>query len=235
MRPDRETLRLARARRHWLAPAVGLYLAIATGCGGSDVPSPDEEMLDVTQADLVGPLCLKRSCECKETPDAAGVPMGTEKRYEFRVGPSPGEMWVTVGEDTLYKSREKPTECFYLDLPPGKHPVTVRSRGEGGLTAAVKISELGAEGPWWYDTFYFNCGSPGRCTLDRLDHWRDRFMSRARRNIIDHCGSTAIRDIAWRTGRVRDRLYPTSIVLQFALDIYSFVPRYPPGHRECAQ
>jgi hypothetical protein len=222
--------------RHWLPFALGVLVAASSvSCGGADVPSPDEPMLDITRAELVGPLCRTRSCECRSGPDEAGMPSGVDKRYEIRVGPVPGEMWVTVGDNTLYKSREQATQCFYLDLPPGKHEVGVRARGESGFSAAVRIAELGAEGPWWYDTFNFSCGAPGRCTLDRLDHWREIFLTHAVRNVLDPCGSTAIRDIKWRTGRVRDRLYPTSMQLQFVLDVYSFTPRYPPGHRECAR
>lgn len=192
-------------------------------------------MMDVTRADLAGPLCSGRRCECKEAPDDAGLPAGIEKRYEVRVGPIPGEMWVKIGEDVLYKSRERSTECFYLDLEPGEHTVAVRAREEAGLSAAVKISEMGSEGPWWYDTFKFSCGAPGRCTLERLQHWKERFVARAERNILDHCGSTAIRDLAWRTGRARDRIYPTSMYMRFTLDVYSFTPEYPPGHSECAR
>lgn len=216
-------------------PGLGVVLVAAAGCGGSDLPSPDEPMLDVTRAELAGPLCSGRSCECREGGDDAGAPSGIDKRYEVRIGPVPGEMWVTVGDDVLYKSRERATECFYLDLEPGKHEVGVRARGHQGFSAAVRISELGAEGPWWYDTFNFNCGAPGRCSLSRLDHWRERFMARAERNILDHCGSTAVRDIAWRTGRMRDRIYPTSMHLHFVLDVYSFMPRFPPGHHQCAR
>ncbi len=208
-------------------------------CGGSDLPSPDERLLDVTDADLVGPLCTSRRCDCKEAPDDAGSATGSQKRYEIRIGPTPGEMWVTIGDDRLYKSPQRATECFYVDLDPGEHEVTARARGENGFSAAVRISELGdsdfvEDGPWWYDTFHFNCGAPGRCTMERLAHWQQRFRNRAVRNVLDTCGSTAIRDIAWRTGDVRERVYPTSIYLQFLLDVYDFDTLFPPGHPECA-
>ena len=221
--------------RFWLAAVLGGLIATGLGCGGAELSSPDDPLIEITRAELAGPLCRTRSCECRAGPDDAGMPGGVDKRYEFRIGPVPGEMWVTVGEHTLYKSREQATQCFYLDLESGKHTVEVRARGETGFSAAVRISEMGAEGPWWYDTFNFNCGAPGRCTLDRLEHWRERFLAHAQRNVIDTCGSTAIRDIKWRTGRLRDRVYPTSLLMQFVLDVYSFTPRYPPGHRACAR
>lgn len=226
-----------------IVPAGLAILVAGAACGGADLPNPDErdeDLLDVTRADLVGPLCSRRSCECASAPAEAGEPAAGDKRYEIRVGPMPDEMWVTVGDDVLYKSRERSTECFYVDLSPGEHRVAARVRGSRGFSAAVKISELGDspvedyEGPWWLDTFRFNCGAPGRCTTERLDHWRDRFRGRAERNILDPCGSTAVRDIAWRTGELRERIYPRSLHLEFTLDIYDFDPIFPPGHRECA-
>ena len=218
--------------------AIASFAAVVVcgACGPSTTPAPrvPEPPEALTRATLVGPRCASGlSCTCREpgadAADSEGSPPAPPyKRFEVRVGPHPNDLWVTVADNVLYKSRERGVECFYLDLVPGKHPVTVRGRGEGGVAAVVAISERSAGGPWWYPTFFFDCGQGGVCDAEGYEVWKAG-LSAFSRNLHAPCGSTKIRNIQWQTGRMPDGLHPSDIELRLLLDVYEFETSEAPG------
>jgi hypothetical protein len=188
-----------------------------------------------TEAVLAGPLCSTDRCDCRDqtapADGGAGVPDGEEtKRYEVHVGPAENGVWVTVDGMVLYKSDERAEDCFYVDLKPGKHQVTVQASRGGGIAAKVAISEYAPGTESWYDTFNFDCGMP--CSYDDLDAWKAS-LARYTRGIHDPCGSTKIADIAWDAGRAADQLHPQDLYLELVLDVYKFAPDYPHDAPEC--
>lgn len=222
-----------------LGPAIALgALALLTTCGGSGAAGLAPLPPRVTRATLAGPLCegMEVHCQCRApaTEDAphggsAGEPEPGFKRYEIRLGPTEDELWATVDDMVFYKTRERGEECYYVDLRPGKHPVTLRAQAAAGFAARMTIAEQGALG--WYDTFTFDCSTPNRCAMADLRDWDEAVRARP---IHDPCGSTKIRDIRWQTGRVPDRLHPDEIQLDLVLDIYRFTPEHGPGDAACA-
>jgi len=225
----------AKASRFSLIGLFGAALC-ALACGPSTkaaprVPEPPEPL---TRATLVGPLCDSGThCTCRDPAapvEAADddLPRAPYKRFEVRVGPHPNDLWVTVADNILYKSNERATECFYVDLVPGKHPVVIRGRGQNGVAARVSISERSAGGPWWYPTFDFDCGQGGLCDGDGFATWKAG-LARFSRNLHAPCGSTKVRALEWQTGRMPDGLIPADIELRLLLDVYEFETTEEPG------
>jgi hypothetical protein len=225
----RVVLSLAAVLAGWVLP---------TACGGAQQQvTIDPPPLAMTRATLSGPLCEAEVCQCRDeaqpadggagAPDAPGV-----KRFEIRVGPAANPLWVTVDGMVLYKSEQHATDCFYLDLRPGPHKVSLRAQREGGLSAAFQISEYGPATRSWYETFRFSCGSPGMCAHDEMDGEKERYGGYAR-GVHDACGSVKIKDIAWDTGRAPDNVHPSDLQVELTLDIYSFPPRFPHGDGRC--
>jgi hypothetical protein len=216
-----------------LVPCAALALWAACGGGKPAYRFPPPPAAE-TRATLSGPLCSAGACRCKASDGDAGDPGSTViKRYEVRVGPMPNELWVTIGDSVLYKSPERASECFYVDLRAGEHPVTIRGSRERGLGARVAISELNPAGPWWYDTFRFACGGPGLCGFEDLEEWK-RSLDKYTRGVHDPCGSTRIRGLRWQTGKAPDLLHPEDLEVELTLEVRDFVPEHPPGHETCA-
>jgi hypothetical protein len=207
---------------------------LASACSSSvqndPIPIPPEQL---TVATLSGPLCRDKVCRCRTDEASAGTPDAGFKRFEFRLGPTGDELWATVGDMVLYKSRERATDCFYIDLLPGTHRVSLRARGESGFGAALAVSELGVKGPWWYDTFAFTCGAPGLCDQETLRAWKASIAELGSKH--DPCGSTKIAGVTWQTGTMPDDLHPGEMLLQFTLQVYEFVPEHGPGDESCAR
>jgi hypothetical protein len=118
-----------------------------------------------------------------------------------------------------------------VDLLPGRHDVTIRARGADGFGARLAISELGAAGPWWYETFEFSCGAPGLCDQETLRSWRANITAYKEKH--DPCGSTKIKNLQWQTGTMPDNRHPGEILVQLTLQVYEFVPEYPSGDESC--
>lgn len=219
-----------------------LALLVLAACGGSK-PALDQVDLDplpeaVTTGVLSGPLCSPAACTCRAEGAAAdggaGAP-STEgvKRFELRVGPGENALWVLVDDMVLYKSDEHAQDCFYLDLAPGPHRVTLRARRPGGLQAKLEISEYAPSTASWYGTFRFECGVMGTCSNDELHDYRDA-LARYTRNLHDPCGSTKIKQLGWDSGRAPDQAHPEDLQLELTLDVYQFEPKYPHGDAACA-
>ena len=212
----------------WLAACSAPAHQIAIG------PPPDR----TTKGVLAGPLCEGKSCKCRDKDAAgdggAGFPdEAKKKRFEFRIGPSAQEEWVTVGEDVLYKDPERTEECFYVDLSPGETFVELRASDKNAVSAAWSIHELGKDTKSWYDTFAFNCGSPGACSYEELDEMKPKFAA-YKHHAEDLCGSVKIKGLSWDTGHSPDQNHPSELVVRLSLDVYKRAPTQPHGDPSCA-
>ncbi len=219
-----------------------LLLALA-GCGGGAAAGP-QVVIDpvpdaLTVGVLSGPLCTDQACQCRDASapadGGAGVPDGdARKRFEFRVGPSEHELWVKVDDMTLFKSGERATDCFYVDLMPGEHAVTLRAKQTGGFSAELTVSEYGVATQSWYRTFHFDCGAGGGvCDHDDMDAYKAS-LSKYARSLQDPCGSTKAKGISWDTGTAPDFVHPEDLQLELTLHVYDFAPKYPHGDSACA-
>jgi len=206
-------------------------------CGG------DRKMIKIgpppakaTTGALVGPLCKDGACTCMTSPEEAGVPEGAGlKRFEFRLGPTPHDLWVTLPGHVLYKSPERPTMCFYVDLPTGTHPIELRASQQSGVSAAIAISELGATTRSAYATFRFSCGSPGGvCSFEELDDKKAAYAD-AKMGVHDPCGSTKVKQVIWDTSRSPDNPVPGELAMRLNLHVYKFVPEKPSGDATCGK
>lgn len=189
-----------------------------------------------TIATLAGPLCTGQTCTCRgpDAPvDAAGTPDPGVKRFEFRVGPSEHDLWVTVDDMVLYKGVARAEDCFYVDLGAGDHAVGLRAHHGGGLSAAVAISEYAPATASWYQTYRFACGVPGVCSHDEIDAYKAS-LAQYRRGIHDPCGSVKIKNVTWDTGVAPDAMHPDDLALGLTLDVYDFAPKHPHGDPACA-
>jgi hypothetical protein len=216
---------------------ITLALLLVAACGGSHTqitmtPPPAR----VTSGTLAGPLCAGDHCSCRDQSapgdGGAGVPDDGKKRFEIQIGPASNELWVTVQGNVLYKSPEIATACFYVDLSPGQHPVVLRASHKDGLSAAFEIHELGTKTKSWYDTFTFNCGSPGVCGYDDLDREKARIAA-VPRSIHDKCGSVRIKGVQWDAGRSPDQAHPEDLQLGITLDIETWAPWKQHGDDTC--
>lgn len=208
-------------------------LLAACGGGRSQVeigPAPAR----VTNGPLAGPLCEPGACKCRQGDADAGVPAAPYKRYEIRIGPSPQEAWVTLPGRTLYKSNQIAEACFYVDIAPGEHPVTLRTSDPAGVVAVMKVSELGSKTGSWYETFAFSCGYGGACSFEQLEDIQSEYRA-VKRNLHDACGSTKIKAITWDHGKSPDRSHPNELAVSFLLDAYKFDPWKPHGDPTCGE
>lgn len=227
-----------------LAPRAGIALgavlaascAALASCGGG---TPKDTMAPlpapVTRATLAGPQCEveETACRCREPGEDAGLPAPGFKRYELRLGPASNPLWAEVGDMVFYKSQERSEECYYFDLRPGEYSVRLRAESPRGFGARMSLSEYGDSAKSWYDTFYFDCGSPGDCRDTDLEDW-DLSVRERKGRLHDPCGSTKVRSLEWMHGRLQDQVHPDSLQLGFVLDVYRFIPEHPTGDPACA-
>lgn len=213
------------------------WVLVCLSCSGSQsnpVPPLAPPPAGETVATLAGPLCEFGGCKCRED---AGEPEQEApegfKRYEVRLGPTDNPLWASIGDMLFYKSNERAMECFYVDLPPGRHATRLRASRETGFGARLRISELAPENQGWYSTFDFACGGPGLCERAAMEEWKQS-LTRYKKNAHDPCGSTKIREVVWQTGRLPDGVPPADLQVDFVLDIYKFTPTFGPGAPECA-
>jgi hypothetical protein len=218
------------------SPALAALAALSLlACSGGAATAPPLAAVPdrATRATLAGPLCEGASCQCREGVVDAGRPDAGKKRFELRLGPADHEVWATVDEMVLYKSRERATDCFYLDLLPGVHHVKLRGAGEPAVGFQASISEQGGTDgqAWWYDTFLFACGSPGPCDRAALDDFKRSMGGHGGK--LDPCGSTKVKRAGWHSGRMPDHGSPTDLEVGLELHVYGFAPAHPPGDPSC--
>jgi hypothetical protein len=217
---------------------VILLFAMAA-CGGAQrqqvqlqpTPAP------TTRATLVGPLCKTgQACTCRDegapADGGAGEPGEGVKRFEVRVGPAANAVWVMLDDMVLYKSEQRASECFYVDLAPGDHKLGVRAHNPGGLGAAVTVREYGVGPKSWYDSVHFECGTPGACSNDELDQQKADFAA-AVHGVHDVCGSVKVKGVAWNTGTEPDAMHPEDLQVEMTLDLYKFAPDKKHGDATC--
>ena len=199
-------------------------LVALSGCGAPAKqleigPPPAKE----TRGVLAGNLCQAGHCACRDGAGdgGAGLPNdAAHKRFEFRLGPTPQELWLTInGSTVLYKSPERADACFYVDLPTGAQAVELRASNPDGVSVALAVHELGTRTRSWYDTFQFACGSPGVCSFEELEANKAQYADRTK-NLFDRCGTTKVKAISWDHGKAPDQLHPSELLVRFTLDIY---------------
>lgn len=190
-----------------------------------------------TVATLAGPLCDGTRCTCRDprapADGGAGVPEEGVKRFEIHVGPSEHPLWVTLGDMVLYKSEARAEECFYVDLGAGDHPMQLRAKHAGGISAAVAVREYASGTSSWYDSYRFSCGSPGVCSHAELDDYKAS-LAKYERGVQDPCGSVKVKGISWDSGEAPDQQHPDDLVVGWTLDVYDFAPKRPHGDPACA-
>jgi hypothetical protein len=213
------------------------FLALVA-CSGSTQqvqipPLPPRSLQGV----LAGPLCHGDGCKCRELGAAgdggAGVPEDQRKRFEVRLQ-SAQELWATIGGTHVYKTPEQAEACFYVDLSPGTTPVELRGSNKDGVSAGITIRELGTKTKSWYDSFTFNCGAPGVCSMDNLTALKADLASRPH-HVMDMCGSVKIKGLTWVTSKGPDTEHPGELLVQLVLDIYKRVPTQAHGDPACGK
>ena len=205
---------------------VALFAA-SLSCGPKLGPMPPVPAA-VTNAELAGGLCSGALCACHEDAgpkQKVGEPAAGFKRFEVRVGPVGNELYLTVGPHTLFKSNERPTECFYVDLAPGDHQVALRAHRDPAFGAKFSISEMGVGGKHWYETFQFECGL-NVCSLEDVENWIEK--TRSLGELHDPCGSTKVSRVRYQTGNLPDGVHPSDLFVEAALEVYKFIPEKPP-------
>jgi len=138
-----------------------------------------------------------------------------------------------MADGVMYKDIEVAHKCFYVDLLPGDHEIAIRAHGDRGFGARVRISERGALGPWWYNTFDFACGAADFCDKGRLRKWQADIQKLGGK--IDPCGSTKISHIHWQSGQAPDDMHLSDLLLTLAMQVYDFVPQHGPADEACAR
>jgi len=140
---------------------------------------------------------------------------------------------ITIDPATvLYKSPERPEECFYIDLPSGNQPMELRASNPDGVSVAFQIHELGTQTKSWYDTFQFACGSPGVCSYDELEANKSQYAN-VPHQIYDRCGTTQVKGLAWDHGKAPDQEHPSELVVRFTLDIHKLAATKEHGDDTC--
>lgn len=220
--------------------AVSLML----GCPSQTSVQTDVSYPPRSTLSLSGPRCTgEGSCRCRpldsnDDQAEAAITAG-HKRFEFRLPRTTSAIWVDIeGRGHFYKAPEnmRPA-CFYVDLPAGKHRVTIHSvmsDPEIGLQTGLFINEYGPkEGPFWYRTFELSCGGMNKCTKAGLNAWVDA-MRRLPKGHFSPCGSVKLRRVA--VGGTREQRLDTEytdLTVRFTLEIYGFAPYQNPSSPEC--
>jgi hypothetical protein len=190
------------------------------------------------------------TCECRplegEGQAEEGIPAG-HKRFELRLPKTTSAIWVSVtgtsGEGSRGAAKGgvfyKPPEvvapaCFYFDLTPGQHTITVHSERkdvEVGLQTGLKIYEHGTKG--WYRSLDFVCGANEKCTKPAMDAWV-AFQKSQPRGVLDACGSTMIRHVTFRGVREEKALPEyTELDVHMLVKVYAFETFRAPGSPDC--
>jgi len=224
-------------------PFITAFSLLAPGCT-HNTPAPSASFPPATTLKLTTPRCADgKACACRD-PDAdsgqseESIPAG-RKRFEVRLPQTPTALWVSVeGQGVFYKPADRIAPvCFYLDLAPGEHPVTLHAEKrdpEVGLQAGLSINEYGPkEGPHWYRSLDFVCGGTDKCTKGLMEAWTAA-QRRLPRGVLDPCGSTMIRSVTVSGTREEHlNMEYQDLTLRFSLKVYGFETHRSPGSPDC--
>lgn len=184
-------------------------------------------------------VCKCRPLDSYDHQEEKAIPAG-HKRFEFRLPRTVSSIWVEVsGKGVHYKGPETvEPSCFYVDLPSGKHTVTVQSsiaRSKTYLQTGLTIYEYGPkEGNNWYRSLHLVCGSgASSCTREEMEIWSG-FQRKLPRGVLDPCGSVMVRKVKYSGTREHKQAQEyLDLTVRFQLKIYGFEPYRPPGEKDC--
>ncbi len=199
---------------------------------------PQSSMVLKTPRCPSGAACSCRPLDSDNDQAEEDIPPG-HKRFEFRLPRSTSAIWVDIaGQGHFYKPPEQVTPaCFYVDLTPGGHAVTVHGElkdQEVGLQTGLTVNEYGSKvGHSWYRSLDFVCGGLNKCSKAGIEAWRN-FQAKQPRGVLDPCGSVMIQRVSFGGSRkhYQDTEYQ-DLTLRFKMKIYDFDPYQAPGSSEC--
>jgi hypothetical protein len=223
---------------------IGCASSSSSGGGGSGGGgTTPARVLASTPMQMAGDRCHGDTCICRtvddynrsSVTDETAVPEG-QKRFELRTGRGLDGMSIIVeGKGAMHKDAGvSDPACGYLDLPPGKHRVRLHMKAsaeDAGMVPSFWINEWGARTHDWYESFRFKCGGNEPCTKDHMAQWNDTDGKKPR-GIFDPCGSSRIESIRWEVEHSPD-VRVNELSLEFVIDVYKFVPRFPHGAKTC--
>lgn len=218
-----------------------LALLVLEGCPTGSTETTGVRFPPRTSLTPSSGRCQGQSCQCRPLDGGEGqteenIPAG-HKRFELRLPRSTSAIWVSLPKGVFYKAPEEvQPACFYVDLPPGEHPLTLRSERrdpEVGLQTGLTIFEYGPRVGGWYRSLDFTCGGLQKCTKPGMESWV-RFQRGLPRGVLDACGSTMIRGVTF-SGTREERQLPEYVDLDLSLviKVYEFETHSAPGAASC--
>ena len=226
-----------------ITPSIIILFVLTTGCA-KDMAARAEYPPRTTLPAVTSPRCPGGACTCRplDSDDGQGekgIPAGF-KRFEFRLPRSVSSIWVEIeGKGVYYKGLETVLpSCFYVDLKPGLHFLTVQSsnaKTNTYLQTGLTIWEYGPkERDNWYRTFHFVCGTgASACTREEMAIW-SRFQAKLPRGVLDPCGSVMARGVRYSGRREHKQAQEyLDLTVRFRLKVYDFEPYRMPMSRDC--
>ena len=217
------------------------FLLGAAGCPAATSEAPSLRFPPETTLHSSSGRCQGRTCECRplegEGQSEEGVPAG-HKRFEVRLPKTTSALWVSIGDKgVFYKGPETlQPACFYVDLPPGEHALTLHSERkdvEVGLQTGLALYEYGPKVGSWYHSLELACGGLEKCSKAVMEA-AVAAQRALPRGVLDACGSTMIRGVTFK-GTREERQLPeyVDLDLHLVVKIYAFETFRPPGAPDC--
>ena len=221
---------------------VFLLILTTGGCAKNMAASaefPPRTTLKVSTTRCEGEECICRPLDSDDRQNEKGIPAG-HKRFEFRLPRSVSSIWVEIeGKGVYYKGPQTVLpSCFYVDLKPGLHFLTVHSstaKTARDLQTGLTIWEYGPKvRDNWYRSFHYVCGSgASACTREEMEIW-SRFQAKLPRGVLDPCGSVMVRGVRYSGRRVHKTAQEyLDLTVRFRLKVYDFQPYRVPMSRDC--
>ena len=110
--------------------------------------------------------------------------------------------------------------------------VELRASKPEGVSAAFAIRGLGTATKSWYDSFKFECGSPGVCSFQELDDLKPTYAA-YKHGVEDFCGTVKVKGLTWDTGHAPDQLIRASCWCRLGLDVTTQVASQRRGNPAC--
>lgn len=224
-----------------MAALTATALAL-TGCGKQIIGRaefPPKTTLALTTSRCQGQQCTCRALDAEDGQAEVGIPAG-HKRFEFRLPRTGSSIWVSVqNKGVFYKHPDQiEPSCFYVDLKPGEHRVTVDSSNQGSATylqTGLTIYEYGKKkGNAWYRSLRFVCGTGANaCTQEEMEIWRG-FQAKLPKGVLNSCGSVMVRGVQHAGDREHKQAQEyLNLTLNFTLKVYKFEPYRSPHSADC--